>query len=376
MVTEQEHISASLNRLKSRGQRFIQCLNLLSHEEADTNDGEAKDAWKIILRKHLAEMHALLEELKQRIAWSLLDDRALFFKELYGELQNGLNSYKEYEDEKTRKTINNIILLIKEGKGLNGFRQSFVNDTYFVDVFNKELERFRNEEESIIEVNYVLDSKDEVCSFSNDNDLKKHMVRIRRNELFNTRFGKVYHNTGRNIKKLASYIIDLKLDNFCDIYDFMRCYVALQMAEEKLKEENVEVIPNLVFKDNVDVGKLIRKLGEFVEKEIISAQKHWYIVYKVFKTKNWLASEIQRKFIEQINSSFGERLKCTKADFKEVDSYFKNNAYAEWSLDAPKTPPCCTQYREIALRLDEEFQDNKYAKPGTMINTLKPVKIR
>lgn len=374
MVTEQENITASLNRLKSRGQRFIQCLNLLSHEEADTNDEEAKDAWKIILRKHLAAMHALLEELKQRIAWSLLDDRELFFNELYCELQNGLNSYKDYEDEDTRKTINNIILLIKEGKGKNGFRQSFVNDTYIVDVFNKELERFRNEEESKIETIYVLDSKDEVNNFSNDIDLKKYMVNDRRKELFQTRLGKVYRNTARDFKELASYIIDLKLDNFSDIYDFMRCYVALQIAEEKLKEENVAVIQNLVFKENVDVGKLIRKLGELVEKQVISAQKHWYIVYKVFKTKNWLASEIQRKFIEQINNSFGKKLKCTKADFKEVDSYFKNTAYAEWSLDAPKAPTCCAPYREIALRLDKEFQDNKYAKPGTMINTPQPVK--
>lgn len=374
MIREQELISASIDKLKSRGQRLVQCLSLLDIEESDSNDNEVKEAWIIILRKHLAAIQSLLEYLKTEIAWTLLDDRAQSFKEMYAEVSFTLNSYMEYEDEETRRTINNIILLYKEGA--NSFRTSFINDTYIVDVFNKELERLKKEEISRIEKNYELDSQDEAFSYPDETERKNYMVLTRKKELFRSHFGSVYHDQGRDIKLLASHILDAKLQNYEKIYDFMRKYIALEIAKERLKVKHEAVFQNFVFKDNVDVDKLMRKLEEFVKDRTIGAQKHWYIVYKVFLAKKWLIANSQLRFREQINVALDGISKVTKEDFKAIDEYFKHKDYNEWTMDDAQAPQCCGLYKEIALKLDAEFQDSKYAKPGTTINTRRIQKLR
>ena len=71
-----------------------------------------------------------------------------------------------------------------------------------------------------------------------------------------------------------------------------------------------------------------------------------------------------------INSPF------SKEDFKKVDTYFKDKDYKNWTMHDPTAPPCCDEYRKIALALDTEFQDVKYAKPGKCITTKNPEKFR
>ena len=132
----------------------------------------------------------------------------------------------------------------------------------------------------------------------------------------------------------------------------------------------------MVFKENVDVDKLMLKLKDLIEDKTLSAQKHWFIVYKVFFNKNWLKKKTQRVFVDQINSAFSTLLKCSTADFHKIDEYFKNNDYTEWTLNDSKAPQCCDAYREIADKLDLEFQESKYAKPGTFINARKIEKFR
>lgn len=360
--------------MRSRGHRLTQCLKLLNYEEADSNDSEAKEAWKTILRKHLAAIKSLLEYLKNGIAWSLLDDRKQIFKELFAEISNSLDSYMDYEDEETRRTINDIIFLYKEGA--NSFRTSFINESYIIDVFNKELERFREEETSRIEKNYELDSQDIAFKYPDETERKNHMVLKRKEELFDSHFGRAYHDLGREIKLLASYIIDAKLQDYSMIYDFMRKYVALEIAKEKLKVKNESVFQNFIFKDNVDIDKVMRKLEELVKDKTISAQKHWFIVYKVFRAKKWLTTDTQRRFREQINVALKGISKTTKEDFKAIDPYFKDNDFYEWTMDDAQAPQCCGLYKEMAMKLDAEFQDSKYAKPGTTINTRRIEKFR
>ena len=367
LESEPKQVSASIEKLRSRGHRLTQCLKLLNYEEADSNDSEAKEAWKTILRKHLAAIKSLLEYLKNGIAWSLLDDRKQIFKELFAEISNSLDSYMDYEDEETRRTINDIIFLYKEGA--NSFRTSFINESYIIDVFNKELERFREEETSRIEKNYELDSQDIAFKYPDETERKNHMVLKRKVELFDSHFGRAYHDLGREIKLLASYIIDAKLQDYSMIYDFMRKYVALEIAKEKLKVKNESVFQNFIFKDNVDIDKVMRKLEELVKDKTISAQKHWFIVYKVFRAKKWLTTDTQRRFREQINVALKGISKTTKEDFKAIDKYFKNNDFYEWTMDDAQAPQCCGLYKEMAMKLDAEFQDSKYAKPGTTINT-------
>ena len=374
LESEPKQVSASIEKLRSRGHRLTQCLKLLNYEEADSNDSEAKEAWKTILRKHLAAINSLLEYLKNGIAWSLLDDRKQIFKELFAEISNSLNSYMDYEDEETRRTINDIIFLYKEGA--NSFRTSFINETYILDVFNKELERFREEETSRIEKNYELDSQDIAFKHPDETERKNHMVLKYTEELFKSHFGSVYHNFGRDIKLLASHIIDAELQDYGKIYDFMRKYVALEIAKEKLKIKNVSAFQNFIFKDNVDIDKVMRKLEELWKDKTISAQKHWFILYKVFRAKKWLTTDTQRRFREQINVALKGISKVTQEDFKAIEPYFKEKDYNEWTMDDAKAPQCCAMYKEIALKLDAEFQDSKYAKPGTTINTKTIVKFR
>ena len=77
----------------------------------------------------------------------------------------------------------------------------------------------------------------------------------------------------------------------------------------------------------------MRKIDDLLKKKVITAQRHWFIVYKVFKEKKWLKKETNRAFIEQMNSLFAPNLRCSSEDFKKIDRYFKDKNYEEWSLE-------------------------------------------
>ena len=122
---------------------------------------------------------------------------------------------------------------------------------------------------------------------------------------------------------------------------------------------------------NVDVDKVIKKLNEYVDNKLRKAQRHWYIVYRVFLNKKWLSKQTHTKFIEQINNIFENKLKYTCYDSKEIPSYFKNKekSYLDWTLDDIEAPQNCDEFKDIAKTLHDEFTDEKYAKPGKVINT-------
>lgn len=61
--------------------------------------------------------------------------------------------------------------------------------------------------------------------------------------------------------------------------------------------------------------------------------------------------------------------------FQEIDRYFKDKNYEEWSLEDAQAPSCCEKYRDIAIMMDQEFTESKYAKPGKMINTKSIVRL-
>lgn len=144
-----------------------------------------------------------------------------------------------------------------------------------------------------------------------------------------------------------------------------------------MEGNNMETYENIIFKDNVDVSKVMGKLTEYVKDKTLKNQKHWYVVYRVFEKKKWLKCKLtQKAFRDQMNAAFERVLKSTEDDFKKVGNYFKDNDYADWTLEDPKAPSCCKEYKEIADTLDQEFQDKIYAKPGTLINTRKIEKLR
>lgn len=59
--------------------------------------------------------------------------------------------------------INDIILMLDEG--FHGFRQSFISETYYEDLFRKVLKRYREENEERLELIYMQDSQDEALIY-------------------------------------------------------------------------------------------------------------------------------------------------------------------------------------------------------------------
>ena len=202
------------------------------------------------------------------------------------------------------------------------------------------------------------------------------MLYNRKEKLFNSQFGLVFHNNGRDIKMTVGFILGKKEQTYDNINDFLDKYVSYQIAQEHCEIKKENIFQNMVFKENVDVDKLMLKLKDLIEDKTLNAQKHWFIAYKVFSRKNWLKKSTQRLFIDQINSAFSTLLKCSTEDFHAIEKYFKNNDYTEWTLDDFDAPQCCDVYRVIADKLDLEFQESKYAKPGTFINARKIEKFR
>lgn len=372
MQTEEQ--DEQLTLLEDKAARFKFSFRLLGKEEVETNKEEVITAWKLILRNYVRDIFDLLNLLKENIAWSLLDDKKERFYQVKIELEPMLTNYKDYEGEEMRKMINDIILMLDEG--FHGFRQSFISETYYEDLFRKVLKRYREENEERLELIYMQDSQDEALIYPDATQLKNTIVVERANILFACRFGQVFHNNGRNIKLTVAYILEQKEQTYNDIYDFLDKYLSYQIAKEHSRMKAEAVFKNIAFKENVDVDKLMLKLKDLIEDKTLNAQKHWFIVYKVFFNKNWLKKSTQRLFIDQINSAFSTLLKCSTADFHEINSYFKQNDYNEWTLTDCDAPQCCDIYREIADKLDDEFQDAKYAKPGTVINTKRVEKFR
>ena len=371
MDDEQE---VQLNQLEDLVNRFKDCFRLLGKDEDENNNEELIAAWKLILRNNVRKIFELLKSLKEEIEWSLLDDKKESFYLIKKELEPILSSYKGYEGEEMRKIINDIILMFDEG--YHGFRQPLINETYYENLFMQNLDKYRKENEERLECIYKQDSQDKALIYPDETQLKTLMLLDRKDKLFNSQFGIIFHNNGRNIKLTVVHILDKKEKTYENINDFLDKYVACLIAEEHCEIKTENIFKNIVFKENVDVDKLMHKLKDLIEDKILCAQKHWFIVYKVFLSKKWLKKTTHRLFADQINSAFSTKLKCSTQDFHEINSYFKNTDYAEWTLDDCEAPQCCEVYREIADKLDLEFQEGKYAKPGTVINVRKIEKFR
>lgn len=367
-------IKENTEKLKAKATAFCTCVGFLNEEENSTNLPEIKDAWKHIIRKLLKEFHTLLATLKEEIGWSLLDDQKMTFADISGKTVNALNFYKDFDNESVWAVTNDTLLLLQEGQA--GFRQSFVDDHYYERLFDKELDRYAAENKAHLEVIYSQDSNDCVLDYPDEDERKKYMLKKRRKELFETRFGKTYHEVERKTKPTVYHILEQKEQTYEDINKFLSAYLAHQIAQEHCQIKNEAIYKKHIFKDNVDVDKVMKKLDEMIKGKTFTAQRQWYIVYKVFKTKRWLKSSVQARFIDFMSSVFYQKLNFSKADFKKVDSYFKNTDYSEWSLEDTNAPQCCDRYKRIADVLDEEFTEARYAKPGKRINARKIEKFR
>lgn len=364
-----------LTILEDKAKCFYTCFCLLEKGKDENISEEVTVALKVILRNYVREIFDLLKSLKEAIAWSLLDDKKEKFYKINIELGPKLAAYKVFEEDEVKLSlINETMLLLSEG--CQGFRLSFTDDNYHKNLFHKVLQKYRQENENRLELIYKQDYQDETDFYPDETLLKKAILVKRKDTLFGSIFGKVFHNNGRDITKTVVYILEQKEQTYVNINDFLDKYLSYLIAKEHCNTQKENKFKNIVFKDNVNVDKVMLKLKDFIADNTLSAQKHWFIVYKVLSSKDWLKKKTQSCFIAQINSAFNHYLKCTPDDFRKVDSYFKSKDYKKWILDDKNAPTCCDKYKEIANKLDYEFEDSKYAKPGKTITTQKIEKFR
>ena len=371
-------IDGILEQLKKKAGYLKTCLQLLMAEENDTNDDCAIQAWNVIMVKYTKEIQAHLISLKEKIQWSFLNDRKEDFQKIKIDYLNVFSSYKEYLGSEYSNLFNSIISLLDEG--IVGFRQPMIVEGYHEELLKKHLDDYRKDNEERLTDIYKQDSSDKAFKYPDDNQRKAFLLDDRRDQLFADKIGKAFHDNRRIIKPFVVAIIDDNGAHYTeiDIYSFLDKYLAYIIAEEYCnKKEETNTFKNIIFKENVDVDKVINKLNEYIDNKLIKAQRHWYIVYLVFLKKNWLSKKTQAKFIEQINYIFGKKLKCTQEDFKKIPSYFKNEKidYLDWTLGDVEAPQNCDELKDIAKTLHNEFTEEKYAIPGKVINRRKIEKL-
>ena len=375
---KEKDIDGILEQLKKKAGYLKTCLQLLMAEENDTNDDCAIQAWNVIMVKYTKEIQAHLISLKEKIQWSFLNDRKEDFQKIKIDYLNVFSSYKEYLGSEYSNLFNSIISLLDEG--IVGFRQPMIVEGYHEELLKKHLDDYRKDNEERLTDIYKQDSSDKAFKYPDDNQRKAFLLDDRRDQLFADKIGKAFHDNRRIIKPFVVAIIDDNGAHYTeiDIYSFLDKYLAYIIAEEYCnKKEETNTFMNIIFKENVDVDKVINKLNEYIDNKLIKAQRHWYIVYLVFLKKNWLSKKTQAKFIEQINYIFGKKLKCTQEDFKKIPSYFKNEKidYLDWTLGDVEAPQNCDELKDIAKTLHNEFTEEKYAIPGKVINRRKIEKL-
>ena len=375
---KEKDIDGILEQLKKKAGYLKTCLQLLMAEENDTNDDCAIQAWNVIMVKYTKEIQAHLISLKEKIQWSFLNDRKEDFQKIKIDYLNVFSSYKEYLGSEYSNLFNSIISLLDEG--IVGFRQPMIVEGYHEELLKKHLDDYRKDNEERLTDIYKQDSSDKAFKYPDDNQRKAFLLDDRRDQLFADKIGKAFHDNRRIIKPFVVAIIDDNGAHYTeiDIYSFLDKYLAYIIAEEYCnKKEETNTFKNIIFKENVDVDKVINKLNEYIDNKLIKAQRHWYIVYLVFLKKNWLSKKTQAKFIEQINYIVGKKLKCTQEDFKKIPSYFKNEKidYLDWTLGDVEAPQNCDELKDIAKTLHNEFTEEKYAIPGKVINRRKIEKL-
>lgn len=371
-MVKEKTIERLINKIRDKAKCFEACFKYLQEEENDTNDESIINSFHVILLSYLKSIYSLLKEVREVIIWSLVNDKKEEFYSLGIAYSNVISCYKEYVDKEYSKMLYEIDALIKEGS--EGFRQSMITETYHEKLFQKNLDEYSKDNRERLEQVYQVDRNDMGLKYPDENELKIHILDEARQELYRGKLGNIYHDNAKNIKTLVIEIISSQNNVYSEseINSFLDKFLAVQIAEQEYEKKNeVSVFRNYVFKDKYDVDKIIYKLSEFCDKKIISAQKHWYIAYRVFLKHKMLAKTSQKSFIDQINISLGNKGKCSADDFKKIDSYFKNKDIYEWSLSDINAPQICDEYKRIADALINEFTENRYAMPVKRINPTK-----
>lgn len=344
------------------------------HRQFSSHEAERK-LWLSLLTDMLIEAEADLTQIESIMKSSLLYDKKKEFGQILAGYKQTLNIIC-YSDEDTSFVEANKNLEHHLEAATYGFQHpAEASESSYQELLSSEYSRYKKKNQQRIEDIYQQDYEDEIMSCPNEQDRKGYMCDNRRRALFADRIGKLYHDNGRDMQTLSSQVVNMQETDYDEIEEFFEKYLSYEVAQEKVKEKGPIEIPNLIFKDNVDVTKVMLKLIDLEKDKTIKAQAHWYVVYKVFKEKDWFAKDNQTRYREQINLVFLSILKTTKDDFDKIPNYYRKKGTSAWDEEDSSAPQGCDEYIKLAKALKKEFTDERYAKPGRLINSSKTAKM-
>ena len=151
-----------------------------------------------------------------------------------------------------------------------------------------------------------------------------------------------------------------------EYFAFRKRVELIQDDMQLLRSQEADIFPkemdfsHSVFNENRNARRIYNTLYQLVQDGLLTAKKQWYIVFLVFKEKNWLKHATGSAFAKDVSAVFdhvasGNIWKPNAADFKEVDSYFKNNSYQQWNCAHSDAPQTCADYKHIADTIDATF---------------------
>lgn len=152
-----------------------------------------------------------------------------------------------------------------------------------------------------------------------------------------------------------------------EFFAFRKKVELIQADMLELREEVEDIFPegkdfsNTVFEKNHDARAIYNELYQLVnEQKLFEAKKVWYVVYLVFKHKNWLKNKTGKAFAQSICTMYdgivsADVWKPNAADFKEVDSYYKRHSFEEWNKSDPDAPNTCEEYKRVADIVNKVF---------------------
>ena len=345
----------------------------VQHRQFCNHEAERK-LWLSLLTDMLVEAETNLLQIETIMKSSLLYDKNNEFGQILALYVQTLDKICYSEEDSEFVDAHKKLMHHLEAASY-GFQHSVGTDSSSNnELFANEYSWYKKKHQHRIEEIYQQDYEDEVMACPNEQDRKGYMCDTRRRALFADPIGKLYHDNGRDMQRLSTQVVNMQETNYSEIEEFFEKYLSYEVAQEKLQEKGTIEIPNLIFKENVDVTKVMVKLIELEKNKTIKAQAHWFVVYKVFKEKDWLAKDNQTRYREQINLVFLNILKTTKDDFDQIPSYYRKKDSSSWTSEDPSAPQGCDEYINLAKAIKKEFTDERYAKPGLLINSLKPTK--
>ena len=186
---EAENIENNLNLINTRVESFKNCLTYLGHEEDTTNNSEVKDACLCILRHHVEQFHKKFDEIRKSVLHSIVDDRSNEISQININLDKALSVFEGYADKAERASI--YLLRSKMNDGKCGFRTSKLCEDYYKNLFSMYHENSKETSRDTLEQIYMTDYEEEKKLHADDNLAKRYMLRLRKDNLFNSMLGKV-----------------------------------------------------------------------------------------------------------------------------------------------------------------------------------------